>query len=129
MIRRLIKTAFLTATIGAFCIAALAQGKVEVVVIEKLSGNPIVGAHVTLGKSVMVTNDRGELILENLTNGSYKLTVSAVGFVSQVVSITVSDTKTQRVEIPLEEDKIYLDEAIIRNPYRAALVIFPEGWR
>ncbi|HNS30219.1 MAG TPA: TonB-dependent receptor [Tenuifilaceae bacterium] len=113
MIRRLIKTAFLTATIGAFCIAALAQGKVEVVVIEKLSGNPIVGAHVTLGKSVMVTNDRGELILENLTNGSYKLTVSAVGFVSQVVSITISDTKTQRVEIPLEEDKIYLDEVII----------------
>ena len=96
-----------------FCFSSIAQSTLEVRVVERVSGKPIPGAHIFDGKKVKVTDFRGQSVLDNLSEGSYILRVSALGFSSQEIEITIKTGQNQSVRVALEEEILFLDEVVI----------------
>lgn len=108
-IKSLIVFFFLVVT----CLNTFSQGRIEGVVIEKSSGKVIAGAHVSIGKTLKATNAKGEFLFENIDEGNQKIMVSAVGFTKHEIDVNVEKGKTNRIEISLEEDRIFLEEVVV----------------
>lgn len=104
---------FLLVILGSICINAFAQGKIEGFVTEKSTGKAIVGAHVSIGKTIKATNAKGEFLFENIAEGSYRLKVSSIGFAGQEITVAVFNGKTERINIALQEDEIFIDEVVV----------------
>lgn len=89
------------------------QGKVEGYVKGKTDGKPISGAHISTGKVVKATNGKGYFIIDNLSEGSHSIKVSAIGYSTQEIKIFVTNGETESVEISLEDDYHFLDEVVV----------------
>jgi iron complex outermembrane receptor protein len=103
----------LLALLGITFLKAFSQERIEGVVIEKSSGKAIAGAHVSIGRTVQATNTYGEFLIENIAKGNHKLIVSAVGFAKFEVGITAVEGKTERIEVQLVEEDIFLNEVVV----------------
>jgi iron complex outermembrane receptor protein len=97
----------------ATCCYAYSQGGIEGVVLGKSDGKPISGVHISIGSRINATDVNGKFFFENVEEGRYNLTASAVRFAKQEVSITIVNGKNQKIEILLEEEDIFLDEVKI----------------
>ena len=83
-------------------VGVTASGSLNGSVTDSLSGNPTVGATVTLSDGmVRVTDLNGSFSYAIVLTGSYTLTVSAVGYVTQSQIVTVKTGKTTNVQISL----------------------------
>ena len=83
-------------------VGVTASGSLNGSVTDSLSGNPTVGATVTLSDGmVRVTDLNGSFSYAIVLTGSYTLTVSEVGYVTQSQVVTVKTGKTTNVQISL----------------------------
>lgn len=96
-----------------FCFSSIAQSTIEVRVVERVNGKAIPGAHIYDGKKVKVTDFRGEAVLDNLSEGSVVLRVTALGFSSQEIEIRMEPGQSHSVRVALEEEILFLDEVVI----------------
>jgi hypothetical protein len=79
-----------------------AYGDIAGTVVDSLTQAPIVGATVSLSNGlVRVTDLNGNFSYTIVLNGSYTLTVSALGYVTQSQPVTVKAGKTTTVRISL----------------------------
>ena len=75
------------------------------------NGEPLVGATVTirtLGKSGL-TNEKGEFVLKNVSNGKYKVDITFVGYEKYTADVTVADN-TIKIGAVLKRSTNSLDE-------------------
>lgn len=96
-----------------FCISSFAQTTLEVRVVERVNGKPIPGAHIYDGRKVKVTDSRGLVVLDNLSEGSVVLRITALGFSSQEIEIRMEPGQSHSVIVALEEEILFLDEVVI----------------
>ncbi|WP_339657680.1 TonB-dependent receptor [uncultured Maribacter sp.] len=80
------------------------------------NGNPLPFANV-LVKSLnlgVLTNDRGNFILNNVPKGKHKLVVSYIGYITSTKTIEVTqDTKELKIDYRLHENIENLDEVMV----------------
>jgi len=91
------------ATIGFRLVSVAAYGNLIGQVTDSSSQNPIAGATVTLSSLGMIrfTDTNGDFSYALVLNGTYTLTVSATGYVSQSHVVTVKPGQTTSVQIAL----------------------------
>lgn len=89
------------------------QHTLPIIVKSSETNEPLPGATVRVKGTAhgSVTNSSGETELKNLTNGSYTLEISFVGFVQKEVYVLVPTTET--IVVTLESDEEQLQEVII----------------
>ena len=90
------------------------QGSVRGTVTDAQTGEPIVGAHITVrGTSFgMTTTDEGRYLFTSLPPGRVELRVEYVGYAAQSRTITVAAAQTQTVDFALSVSAIQLDELV-----------------
>jgi hypothetical protein len=91
------------ATIGFRLVSVAAYGTLVGTVTNSLSQDPIVGATVTLSflGMIRVTDTNGDFSYALVLNGTYTLTVSATGYVTQHRLVTIKPGQTTTVQIAL----------------------------
>jgi hypothetical protein len=91
------------ATIGFRLVSVAAYGTLVGTVTNSLSQEPIVGATVTLSflGMIRVTDTNGDFSYALVLNGTYTLTVSATGYVTQHRLVTIKPGQTTTVQIAL----------------------------
>jgi hypothetical protein len=91
------------ATIGFRLVSVAAYGSLVGTVTNSLSQDPIAGATVTLSflGMIRVTDTNGDFSYALVLNGTYTLTVSATGYVTQRRLVTIKPGQTNAVQIAL----------------------------
>jgi len=91
------------ATIGFRLVSVAAYGSLAGTVTNSISQNPIAGATVTLSSlgMIRVTDANGDFSYQLVLNGTYTLTVSATGYVTQSRLVTIKPGQTTSVQIAL----------------------------
>ncbi|MGF1533262.1 MAG: TonB-dependent receptor domain-containing protein [Bernardetiaceae bacterium] len=76
---------------------------------------PVLGATVILveTKQGAVTDTKGAFVLENVLPGDYTLKISYVGYISQEIPVTVSNSDEKIEDIVLQEDYFNLEQVVI----------------
>jgi hypothetical protein len=83
-------------------ISATAYGSLDGTVTDAVTGTPIVGAAVSLSNGLLRTTDlNGNFSYPIVLNGSYTLTVSALGYITQSQVVTIKPNKTTNVQVAL----------------------------
>ncbi len=104
----------LTATIIISQITLVfSQGTIEGFIKDKIQDEPLAGAHVSIGRRVVASDDNGHFAFKDLSEGEYKVTISAIGYVKQNKTVKVESDQTKTLEIILSEDDVYLDEVVV----------------
>lgn len=90
--------------------------------------NPIEGAEVVFNLQTLTTNASGEVVFEDLANGTYNYEVSATGFINESGTITVDDADiTETLSLTAGTDTIF-DVTIVvtdgTNPIESAAINF-----
>jgi len=96
----------------AFAQSGKISGKVSDSKNEPLIGSTISIKGTTKGTT---TNVNGDFTLENVADGSYKLTISFLGYATKEVSVSVPQSGT--LTINLEEDLASLDEVVVTGVF------------
>ncbi|MGD1961324.1 MAG: carboxypeptidase-like regulatory domain-containing protein [Fulvivirga sp.] len=89
-----------------------------------LSGTPIVGATVlvqNLGVGAAADED-GYFQLDGLKSDSYKLRISAIGFIAQTLTVQLTQTQQNLLNITLQNDTQMLGEVVITGKSKATEV-------
>jgi hypothetical protein len=91
------------ATIGFRLVSVAAYGSLFGTVTNSTSQDPITGATVTLSSlgMIRVTNTNGDFSYALVLSGTYTLTVSASGYVTQSRQVTIKPSQTTSVQIAL----------------------------
>ncbi|HVS06259.1 MAG TPA: carboxypeptidase regulatory-like domain-containing protein [Candidatus Dormibacteraeota bacterium] len=91
------------ATVGFRLVSVAAYGSLVGTVTNSLSRDPIAGATVTLSSlgMIRVTDTNGDFSYGLVLNGTYTLTVSATGYVTQRRLVTIKPGQTTTVQIAL----------------------------
>ena len=110
---KLIKAAFLFIALSATSSFIAAQGKLEGYVKDKTERKPLTGVHISVGKVVVTTDNKGFFQVENLTEGKHKVIASSVGYAKQQQEVSITNGRVTSLEIILDEDNLYLDEVVI----------------
>ena len=96
--------------------ALLAQNRISGKIVdsknEALAGTSVVIKGTTKGT---ITNANGEFSIENVANGSYKLSLSFLGYASQDVSVIVP--QTGNLVFSLKEDQSALEEVVVTGVF------------
>ena len=89
-------------TLNFKLVSITAYGSLTGMVTDALSGAPIAGATVTLSDGMMrLTDLNGNFSYSIVLNGTYTLTVSAVGYLTQSQSVTVKPSHNTNVQVAL----------------------------
>ncbi len=77
--------------------------------------NPVEFAHITLLHTSFGTtsNENGNYVIDNVPPGQYKLQVSAIGFQTQTIAITLKSGDNKIKSIEMVEDDSQLQEVVI----------------
>lgn len=96
-----------------FCLPALMYGQTVSGVVTSSDG-PVIGANIgsTPGNSGTVTGIDGSYSLR-LNPGTYKVTFSYLGYISQSFDVTVTATSKQTLDVVMVEDAISLGDVVI----------------
>lgn len=90
------------ATMGFRLVSVAAYGSLIGTVTDSVSQNPIAGATVTLSLGMIrVTDTNGDFSYQLVLSGTYTLTVSATGYLTQSRPVTVKPGQTTIVQIAL----------------------------
>lgn len=102
------------------CIASFselfAQGKIVGRVIDKTTGEPLVGANVVLLKTLMgaAADFEGDYIIVNVPVGEYSLQATSIGSEKVIkTNVIVSENRTTRVDFELEEKTLVSEEVVV----------------
>ncbi len=93
-------------------LTTFAQNTISGTIQEKLTGKPIVGAHVKVGKKVLVTDQNGQFVAENPAQGKTEIMVTNLGYKTTKTTVELFEKQTKTVVIELEEDTKSLDEIV-----------------
>ena len=108
--------------------AIIAQTSLYGKIIEKETGEAIIGANVVLKKNGVFetgsdTDFDGNYSLTNLDPGTYDIEVSYVGFPTQrITDVIVAAGKGTRLDVELESEGIELDLKIVVTGYKIPLI-------
>ena len=111
-----LKIYFILFLLIPFVIYSGQTGKIVGKIIDKKSGEPIIGATVIIQgtKSGASTDFEGEYIINNVLPGTYILTTSSLGFKSSIIkNVIVKIDLTTTIDIKLEETVIEGEEVVI----------------
>lgn len=100
--------------------SALAEGAVKGRVFDSKNNEPIAYATVAISETTTgtLTDDQGNFSVDNLDPGFYKIKVSAIGFKTYISeSFRITKATGATILVPLEEEKIKLDEVVVRSSY------------
>ncbi len=94
---------------------SFAQGNLIGIVTDAKTGEKLLGADIILLKTKKGTssNEQGVFELNNIPKGTYKVSVSYIGYRTFFKTITIQDNKNKRLNISLEENSESLEEIII----------------
>lgn len=98
-------------SINAWC-----QQQIKGKIIDAQTKTPLVGATIyilELNKGT-ITNEKGEFVLENITNTSYTLQISFIGFQTVIQSINLIENN---VEIELKKTAFNINEVVISSSF------------
>lgn len=111
MVRFLITIAFAVLYGVAYSHGNLIKGTVA----DSLSGAPIVGAYVVLGNvQSTVTDAFGNFRFDGVSDGTYLVRCTHIGFASTEFTVSVKGNETKVVKIKLVESSLNLDEVVVR---------------
>ncbi len=99
---------------------ALGEGTVKGRVLDAKNNESIVYATVVISETTVgtVTDDQGNFSINNLEPGFYKIKVSAIGFKTYISeSFRITKATGATLLVPLEEEKVKLDEVVVRSSY------------
>ena len=87
---------------------------VEGVVVDKTSGQPIIGAVVRIGEDYLwtTTDADGRFVFQDVQKGEWQLEVSYLGYVSSVQTLDVQKDISD-IRIALQENSLALDEVVV----------------
>ena len=104
-------------------LAAEAQ-TVSGVVRDQATGNPIVGAQVSLeGLNLgAITQSSGQFLILNVPAGTHTLTVQILGYRTESVSITVAAGQSVAQNVFMSEQPLQLDELVVTGTAAASRV-------
>ncbi|NJW53321.1 TonB-dependent receptor [Salinimicrobium oceani] len=106
--------------IGLLFLAAgnlYSQQSIQGTVIDSNTGEPVVGAAIVLQKPERgtITNLDGEFILNNLSEGTFNLVISSLGYSTQTVKLELP--LTDQLLVQLSPSAIEIEEVIISTPF------------
>jgi len=104
---------FLLYLISLISSASFAQGTVAGYVFQKQTTKPITAAHIRVGNNTVVSDENGYFVLNNLSSGYHKVTISSIGYVTYYQEIDIEDNAIKHIEVLLEEDIETLNEIIV----------------
>lgn len=92
------------------------QGKIEGKVTDD-KGLAIAGSAIVIdgNNKGSVTDFNGDFILQNVPNGTHKIVVSFMGFITQKITVTVP--QTGKLNVSLKEDQTALDEVVVTGVF------------
>jgi TonB-dependent receptor len=92
-----------------------AQGTLRGAITDTLTQKPLVGANVfLLGTAIGgATNIEGEYSIKPISEGTYTLKVSYLGYKPKLVEVTILNNKTTRLDLQLSLDVIKGEEVIV----------------
>ena len=96
---------------------AYSQYSVRGTIIDSNTEQPVIGATVQLQKPerAAITNLSGEFLLENLSEGSYSLLISSLGYGTKSLKIELPEDEQLRIE--LSPTAIEIEEVIVSTPF------------
>lgn len=97
------------------CFSTYAQHTLTISVKNQEGKEPLAGATAVLTKlsRTAVADSTGLLAFDNIAAGTYKVTISFVGYAEQQVSITVPQPPGQSFEVLLEEEEEEHEEVVV----------------
>lgn len=104
-----------------FTCPVFAQGSIEGTVTDKKTGEPIIGAAISVKGTTQgtATDGDGKYVVHNISGGKYKLRVSYISYaVMNIQDVVIQDGKTLRMDIVLEEVTEELEEVTVRAERR-----------
>jgi iron complex outermembrane receptor protein len=104
-------------------VAAFAQntGKITGKVTDRISGEPLVGATVTLrgSNSSTITDNNGAFTLSNLKSGKGNLVISYVGYADMVQGVNITTGGSETVDVTMTVSNRPGDEVVVTASKRA----------
>jgi iron complex outermembrane receptor protein len=104
-------------------VAAFAQntGKITGKVTDRISGEPLVGATVTLrgSNSSTITDNNGAFTLSNLRSGKGNLVISYVGYADMVQGVNITTGGSETVDVTMTVSNRPGDEVVVTASKRA----------
>ncbi|HQB77944.1 MAG TPA: TonB-dependent receptor [Tenuifilaceae bacterium] len=108
------KISLTVTTLLLVSVSAFAQYKVIGTITDTETQAPIVGAHISLGKSLTATTDNGTFEIFNVGKGTYPVIVSCVGYTKYQGSVLVDGTnQVVTLSIQLNPERQYIDELVV----------------
>ncbi len=109
---------FMTAFLSVY---SFAQGRLTGTVTDAKTGEKLLGTDVVLLKTQKgtYTDEQGFFELNNIPKGTYKLSVSYVGYRTFFKNITIQDNETKILDISLKENATSLEEVTITAKSKA----------
>ena len=98
----------------------ISRGEIKGKVVAALTKEPVIGANIiVVGTTTGAATDiNGEFIIENLTAGSYQLSVSAIGYKTVTkTDIEVTPSKISNIEFEMRESAVEISEVVVTNDY------------
>jgi outer membrane cobalamin receptor len=96
--------------------SALAQGSISGTITDtKNSPLPDVNVYVQLVNRGTTSDRLGRFSFKNISAGTYAVTVTSVGYKSQVQSVTVTGAEISTLKIQLEQGELQLDDVTITD--------------
>ncbi len=98
-----------------FPVFAFAQATVSGVILDKSSGEPLIGANVYVTGSAFggVSDLYGKFRIVNIPDGAYKVRISYISYTSQTVDVTVKKNADVALSIQLAPEVLQGDEVVI----------------
>ena len=91
------------------------NGSISGYVIDKATGDPLVGANVTVtGKNIGSATDlNGKFLIPNIPEGRYILNLSYIGYQPQNINVNVIEKNTANLTLPLQAQVIRGQEVVV----------------
>lgn len=108
------KTAVMSILIALLSISLLQAGTIKGLIKDADTGDPLIGANIVLGKTMMgtITDDDGFFILQEVPIGKWQLTASYLGYIDVTQTVIVSKTDVD-LEIEMKPTVFKGQEVIV----------------
>lgn len=92
-------------------------------VVDEIGPIPFATVAVKEGEFIVITDQDGNFVINNVPNGSYVLEVSSLGYKTHEEQVTIDDDKpAAKLSIRMKEDLQMLEEVVVTGVSRATLI-------